>query len=154
MVKTSIPLAMLAARVKYHDNGMGEIFGFWYWNPPHVPVSKADMQKFFADLMANKSCQVKVRGTGDQIRDLFRATVSNIPEDSGYPFRDQAEFAAELQNGEDEVFVDLGNPKPDFVPIDLMVDVVMEKSELIRKLKSDIDILELSIHPEFKAMPN
>lgn len=148
---TTIPLAMLVARVEYHENGLGELFGFWYWNPPYVPLSEEGMLRYFKDLMANKSCQLRMRGTGDQIRGIFQHTVAVMSEDSVYPFRDDAEKASEMEDGANAVFVDLGNPKADFVPIDLMVDVQIEKAELIRTLKSGPDILELTLHPDFRA---
>ena len=152
MLKNFIPLAMLAARVHFNEDGTAEVFGFWYWNPPYLPLSSKDMQNFFfMDLMAGKSSQVTVRGTEDQIRDLFLFTVGNTSPDSGYPFRDRAEAAAAIPKGRGKVFVDLGNPKPDFVPIDVMVEVTEAKFKIIENLKSGVDQIELMLHPDFRV---
>ncbi|MBF0431957.1 MAG: hypothetical protein HQK83_11795 [Fibrobacteria bacterium] len=151
MEKITIPLSILVARVSMHNNDNAEIFGFWYWNPPQVPTTVEGMSAFFMDTLSQKSCQTIIKGTAEQVYWLFGWVAGETPDVESQPYYERAMRVSTLDCGQGIVFVDLANPKPDFVPLDCNLDVVISKKELIQQLKSGVDKIELLIHPDWSG---
>lgn len=147
---SKVPLAMLVARISISKTNLVEMFGFWYWNPPNAPWSREEMSGFTLDLMANKCAQVSVIGTMDQINDLFILTLSTDPDNGPYHFTERGESVLGMGPGDSAVWVDLSNPKPDFVPINCLVEVQEDEKTVFEKLKAGVDQITLNLHPSFK----
>jgi hypothetical protein len=141
---------MLVARIYFLKTGMVELFGFWYWDPPKVPWTEKGMNFFGMDLLANKCAQVRVFGTSDQINDLFILTLSTNLDDGPYHFTKRGESVLEMGPGEGAVWVDLADPKPNFVPISSIVEVQEDEKTIFQQLKAGEDLITLNLHPSFK----
>ena len=66
-----LEIEMLVAYVDYFSDGHGEIFGFRYHPSINLPETKDEHLRFFRDLMAGSSVQMKLIGDWKQIQSVI-----------------------------------------------------------------------------------
>ncbi len=144
-----LPIGMLAMYVRFSKDEPSELFGFWYFKEMGLPSSVVEKQAFFMDLMAERCCQVSLKGSLDQIGEIIGVSEQEQSRIPPYPEL----IAAVDQYGTIRVaFDDLSAPAGTSLGVDVLVKVKESQDTVIRELKNGNSVVNLEIDPEWSLL--
>ena len=136
---------------------MFEIFGFWYYKELGLPATKEERKSFFGDLMAERCCQVSIKGTSQQIEEIISLAFAGLPESIGNEKETQKtivsifDFLRENSNALHQ-FDDLMNPKGATLPLDVTIRVDEDFDSLKKKILSKPDVVQLRLDKDWSLL--
>src|SRR5436189_2082099 len=142
-------LAMLVQSFSFHVDNTAEMFGFWYYRDHQLPTRRENRQSYFADLMDDRCCQVKLRGTIDQLFPVLsyagecahwlsglRASIPSVSIN-------EILSAANVQRGTTVILEAMPNATVESLPLEVDIAVVQSADVIKAFLQTHVDIVEL-----------
>jgi hypothetical protein len=144
-----MPIGMLAAYVRFSKYEQSELFGFWYFQEMGLPSTRDEKLAFFHDLMTERCCQLRLKGSLEQIWEIievFGQAGGKVPQ---YPEL----LDAVKQHGAIRVtFDDLAEAKGTSLELNTLVKVTEPMESVVAKVKNRRDVVELEIEPGWSLL--
>lgn len=146
---SDVPIGMLAAYACFSKDEQSELFGFWYFQEMGLPSMRDEKRAFFHDLMTERCCQLRLKGSLEQIWEIIEVSGQEGGKVPQYPEL----LEAVKQYGAIRVsFDDLAEAKGTSLELNTLVRVTEPMESVVAKVKNRRDVVELKIEPGWSLL--